>query len=158
MIVLNVVRYTPVYRLTYSLLIFTVYAAIYYEVPCLLLFQFCFILVDYSMSILLYENIFLHLFPSNCLFTKMLLLWQMIFLHSLWFPFIKKIKIDSEIKYTSKHTPTNIHCATSHKSGKTRTYFNKLTRNDRVAVSLPLLHIYTPHQKSEMFYEYQFEK
>ena len=93
----------PVYREIVSLVneIFTVYAAMYHEVLCLLLLRFCFVLVDYSMSILVYENIYLHLFASNCLVTKMLFTLTNIFLHSLCFPFVIKIKVDSEIKYTS---------------------------------------------------------
>ena len=87
--------------LSFVIEIFTVYAAIYHEVLCFLLLQIFFVLVDYSMSVLIYENIFLHLFASNCLVTQMLFTLANIFLHSLCFPFIIKIKIDFEIKYTS---------------------------------------------------------
>ena len=100
---LNILRYMPLYPeiLTLVIEIFTVYAAMYHEVLCLLLLQFCFVLVDYSMSILVYQNIHLHLFVSNYLVTKMLFTLTNIFLHSLCFPFIIKIKIDSEIKHNS---------------------------------------------------------
>ena len=60
--VLNILRYAPVHRLIDSFLIFTVYVPVYNEVLCLLLLDFSFVLVDYSVSILVYENIFLHLF------------------------------------------------------------------------------------------------